>query len=1110
MIKYAVTAFAAVFLLILVAVAVLLVVVLSGPTELGFLKNRIISTLTAALGEGYEASVGRAVLNVDPVYGLVLEVDNIAVRDSRGAIVANVPSTRLDIDPAALLALDFRVPAVELNKAEISIARAENGEIFLGDSLTARDALRRPQSLEHRSSADVDFGFPKIAAVFQMLDSGIEPVVESAISAGLHRFSINSSTIEMWDAKRAQRRRFPRADLAIVVDPVTTAMRANLATIGQGGRWTAEFERDIDASSGARTLSAVFSQLTLADILPNLGKGKGRVTADIPLYGRAVVRYDSEGAVTDAAARLDFGAGILRFSEGREAVLLDEATVKLRWDIEEDAIVVQPSTFFSGETRGVVAGKIVPHGDPAIGRYQFKLESRGAVLSLRDTAAPPLMAQRVELSGIADLPSKLISFDEAIIQTPEGSIAAAGSLGFEGPTPSLALAASFSAMPAWAAKQLWVPFLAPGARRWVVNHVTDGRIVSGTLEAAIPGGVLWTGGPLQLSKEMLRLDVRFEDIAFSTIGDLPPIEGASGVAVLAGSTFGVDLDAGMVRVPSGKTVNIDSGLFAIADTAQRYPEGAIEMRLSGDAGPLSEIGDAEPFKALSKQNVAPSDVTGVATASVSVRTPLREDVTEADVDWRVSIDGVGLACAAPLVGYIVTEANVNILVTPVEITVRGKAKIDGVAADVDMHHPIADGYLAGDSGQQMVRLVLDDAARKRLGIGLDEVLAGSVATYVSNIENGSGQHYDLDLKRARLVLPGLGWSKGIGVPASLSFDLIPIDVGYAVKNLVLEGADFGFSGSATLDSDYGIASADIERFYLRASDSLSFKLRRSKTGYAISASGKSFDFRGFLKSIREAAGSSGTPDLLLDAKVDRLIGYAEEEIRAAEVSLVSASGVTRKLDFTGKIGDGEIVATYADNGNAATMSVQSPEAGRVLRFADLYSRVGQGYLRVSGSRAGVTGPLVGVVELTNFAIVGEPAMKNIVSKTSPHPDGGRSGNDPNNVRFDRLVINFAKSDAAITVREGLLGGGAIGATFNGRFDLTSSTVSINGTYLPAYQVNNLFGRLPIIGFALGGNPAEGLIGVTFKVQGSIDEPQVFINPLSAVAPGIFRKIFEFQ
>ena len=96
------------------------------------------------------------------------------------------------------------------------------------------------------------------------------------------------------------------------------------------------------------------------------------------------------------------------------------------------------------------------------------------------------------------------------------------------------------------------------------------------------------------------------------------------------------------------------------------------------------------------------------------------------------------------------------------------------------------------------------------------------------------------------------------------------------------------------------------------------------------------------------------------------------------------------------------------------------------------------------------------------------------------------------------------------IEDALLRGAAIGATFTGRYDLPSASISLSGTYLPAYAFNNLFSRIPIVGIIAGGGLTEGLIGVTFKIEGPIAEPRVFFNPLSAVAPGIFRKIFEFQ
>jgi len=98
----------------------------------------------------------------------------------------------------------------------------------------------------------------------------------------------------------------------------------------------------------------------------------------------------------------------------------------------------------------------------------------------------------------------------------------------------------------------------------------------------------------------------------------------------------------------------------------------------------------------------------------------------------------------------------------------------------------------------------------------------------------------------------------------------------------------------------------------------------------------------------------------------------------------------------------------------------------------------------------------------------------------------------------------------MAIEDALLRSPDVGATFSGRYDFDTTTISLTGTYLPAYAVNNLFSRVPILGFALGGGLREGLIGVTFKIEGPLGQPRVFFNPLSVVAPGILRKIFEFQ
>jgi hypothetical protein len=95
------------------------------------------------------------------------------------------------------------------------------------------------------------------------------------------------------------------------------------------------------------------------------------------------------------------------------------------------------------------------------------------------------------------------------------------------------------------------------------------------------------------------------------------------------------------------------------------------------------------------------------------------------------------------------------------------------------------------------------------------------------------------------------------------------------------------------------------------------------------------------------------------------------------------------------------------------------------------------------------------------------------------------------------------------VREGVVKGPTIGATIEGSIDYPGSQVRMSGTFVPMYGLNNMFGQIPILGLFLGAGSNEGLIGVTYEVVGSPEKPVVRVNPISAMAPGVLRKIFEF-
>jgi hypothetical protein len=107
-----------------------------------------------------------------------------------------------------------------------------------------------------------------------------------------------------------------------------------------------------------------------------------------------------------------------------------------------------------------------------------------------------------------------------------------------------------------------------------------------------------------------------------------------------------------------------------------------------------------------------------------------------------------------------------------------------------------------------------------------------------------------------------------------------------------------------------------------------------------------------------------------------------------------------------------------------------------------------------------------------------------------------------------MRVEFSRSLGRFTVHDGLVKGMAIGGTIDGYIDYAHSDVRMRGTFVPLYGINNMFGQIPIVGLFLGGSN-EGLIGVTYEVVGPPDAPVLRVNPISAVAPGLLRKFFEF-
>lgn len=1100
----------AIFLLLLIALIAGVAFLISRHVALPFLSNQVDAVIEQALGEGYAASVGATVIEIDPVLGLVLRVSDIVVADTEGNEVIRVPSTLLAVDPLAIVTPRAVIRSVEVDGLWATL-RWGGGGVVLGTGNTPVVARRAAGAqavgpangaaplADAAPGALADDAFNVLSDPIEALDRSLAEVLDFSSKSGFEHIYLYGAEIDLWRTGSEAPQRFSRADLRFEASPVDGRLNAALSASGYSGRWSVTADRLVNPADASRTLSIVFSQLTMADFFG------ATVTTNIPFYGRAMIRLSPDGIVEGGGASIDLGSGYFAFGSNVDPILLDRASILLRWDVPRNTIFIENSPFDFGPSHAVLTGWIKPDGPSGSGRFAFDIGSSDVLLAPRDSTAPPLDVDEIRLVGRADLDEGLVHIDRAAIVTPQGSLMAAGSIGLEAAGPSIALSATLSEMPISVFKQLWPAGIQDGGRRWMLDQVTAGTILGGTLEAEMPAGAL--SGEIPMTPEMLRIEIELEGVAFKTFDGMPEVRNADGVAVVAGAGFGADIVRGQIVSPTGDIIDITAAAFAIDETDTRVPLAHLEAQAVGLTRAFGGIADADPINALEPFEMPPMALAGDASARMSAVWPLVEGMTIDEVQWLITLELTDLASPVPIEGRLVRSGNVTMDITADMVTVRGAAIVDNVPANVDFAFPLVPEV----NGRQQIRMVLDEDARRQLGFNLEGFLGGTVLASVADLGPAEiGQHYDLDLGPARVSMPPLGWTKGVGVPATMSFDIVQTPDGYHLRDLVLTGNGFGFTGEAFLDRDYGIVRAVVHDFRLRTDDSFGMTLEREGNGFRVVADGPSVDVRGLIAEGLDTIDTLGAPgaepsDFAFVGRFGRLIGFNGEVIQDARLSFSSVDGVIRLVELSGTLNGQPVNGVYAEPAGVAGLDVYIGDAGGFLSFMNVYTHARGGALRMTGQEY-ADDSIRGQLAMTDFVLVDEPVLERLIAQ--PTPEGG--GPSPDRVPFEGLTFDYILLQSRLTIEDALLRGGDLGAIGAGWVDLSAGAFSISGTYIPAYGLNNMFGRIPILGLALGGGNREGLIGVTFRVSGPFDNPQMEVNPLSAIAPGIFRKIFQFQ
>jgi hypothetical protein len=664
----------------------------------------------------------------------------------------------------------------------------------------------------------------------------------------------------------------------------------------------------------------------------------------------------------------------------------------------------------------------------------------------------------------------------------------------------------------------WPPGVAEGGRRWVTENLTAGFARDGRW---------WMEGEAQADFTAPRVmdaggTVEVEAVTVHWLRPIPPLEGAEGTVTF--SMQDIVIQARATR-QSGLTLTVPEARIRLHDLAGPIEKATIDARVTGPLADVVALVRHPRLHLFDNRPLALKQPGGTVDTNLSISLPLLNELPIEDLRIQVQGKLANGRLADLVAGQPLERAQLDIALDTAGMRLSGTGNLGPIPARLQAELD----FRSGPPSQVTERVRAEGRAEatslRAFGVDAEPYLRGPLG-YALQVERRRSGETRLalrsDLRDARVELAPLSYVKAPGAPATAEGTLVlQRDSVAALQDIRVEGPDLLVRGGLSFGPQSRLSRAEILEARIGTSRVTGTVISPAGPGapYQIRVRGALLDAGALLRdATKESAGgrfggrdSGRLPPLRLDAAFDRVLLSEGRELAPVQAALfLDGDGVLRELRASGRSTGGGFDAAIAPRGAGRALEIASNDFGGLLSGAGLLGELDGGRLRVVGNwpSNSPNAPLSGTVEMTEFGVRDAPVIGKILQALSIYgiPDATRGPG----LRFARLHAPFALTEEALALSNAQAFSSSLGITARGRFMRREERLDMQGTVVPSYALNSALGRIPGIGRLFSSEAGGGLFALSFRVTGPLDDPDVSVNPLSALAPGALRGLFTAQ
>jgi hypothetical protein len=646
----------------------------------------------------------------------------------------------------------------------------------------------------------------------------------------------------------------------------------------------------------------------------------------------------------------------------------------------------------------------------------------------------------------------------------------------------------------------WPKSLASRTRDWIFSHIKGGTLKSakGNLNLNFK----------ELSKKKLthsKIDVNLEveNTSVKYLEDLDPVTNVD-------STIHIDLDNIKFFVKKGNLSNtlIQSANGLVHNLSSSKSSLTVDAKVSGSIQDLVNLS----FKHAEIKNNTFKNITGTAVADVKVSMPITDEdleLKDIKIHAKAQLSDAGIQNVYKNIDL--DKGKFNVSFDNFTVGIQGNALLNN-RFDAN----ISGGYnLLKDIKELKVKSRLNWEMLTEFDIEKPNFASNNFDLTLSYVEDHGviKSYLTADLRDSTINHAFTGIKKKIGEPGFLkiSLDTKARNSGYYISDYYLSLPEITSKGSGRISSDFSIE--EIKSSHTKfGQGEFKFDLLKDANTYRFFATGSSFDISKLSFNSNSESGSSTAltkPVNLfnydVDIKVSKMYMKKGQYIINPIAKAKFENSTIKELKIAGNMGESDVMNL---NIKYPVVSLVSNNAGKVAKSLGATGKIEGGNLNLHGKLSGKD--FDGKLEINDYRMLKTPFMANIISIfsiTTTSLEGFSNIFTNRGVKFDKLRCPITLKSGIMQTNKCYAKGPSLTFTADGSIDFNKDQINIKGTVVPENILNSAISNIPLIGNAFSSKKGNSLIGASYTITGTIEDPKTSSNPLSILAPGVLREAF---